>query len=99
MHSLLQCVRNSPLRRNVLSPAINSAEASGNSFPRFISNRSSIVSAPSDRTSERQVVSTEQARQGVTGHNVRYVLGSGLVAIVIVFAIVYLVYFGGGGPA
>jgi hypothetical protein len=39
------------------------------------------------------VISTTQARQGVTGHNVRYVLGFGLAAIVIAFAIIYFVYF------
>ncbi|MGB7035861.1 MAG: hypothetical protein WBD71_10055 [Xanthobacteraceae bacterium] len=40
------------------------------------------------------VVRTNRARQGVTGHNVRYVLGFGLAAVVIVFGIIYLVYFG-----
>ena len=40
------------------------------------------------------VVSTEKARQGVTGHNVRYMLGFGIAAIVILFGIIYLVYFG-----
>jgi hypothetical protein len=33
------------------------------------------------------------ARQGVTGHNVRFVLGFGLAAIGIVFAIIWMVYF------
>ena len=37
---------------------------------------------------------TDQARQGVTGHNVRYVLVFGLVGVAIAFAIIYLVYFG-----
>jgi hypothetical protein len=36
---------------------------------------------------------TERARAGVTGHNVRYVLGFGLLAVIIAFAIVYLIYF------
>ena len=40
------------------------------------------------------VVSTERARQGATGHNVRYVLGFGTAAIVVLFAIIWLVYFG-----
>jgi hypothetical protein len=40
------------------------------------------------------VVSTERARQGATGHNVRYVLGFGTAAIVILFGIIYLIYFG-----
>jgi hypothetical protein len=39
------------------------------------------------------VKTTNQARQGVTGHNVRYVLGFGLVGVVVAFAIIYLVYF------
>lgn len=42
----------------------------------------------------RTAISTPRARQGVTGHNVRYVLGFGLVAVVAAFLIVYLVYFG-----
>jgi hypothetical protein len=33
-----------------------------------------------------------QARAGVTGHNVRYVLAFGILAVVIAFLIVYLVY-------
>jgi len=35
-----------------------------------------------------------RARQGVTGHNVRYVLGFGLAAIIVAFIIVYLIFFG-----
>jgi hypothetical protein len=41
----------------------------------------------------RTVVTTQRARQAVTGHNVRYVLGFGLAAIIIAFAIIYIVYF------
>jgi len=41
----------------------------------------------------RTVVSTQQARQGVTGHNVRYVLGFGIVGIVVAFAVIYALYF------
>jgi hypothetical protein len=40
------------------------------------------------------VVAIARARQGVTGHNVRYVLGFGIAAIVVAFIIVYLIYFG-----
>jgi len=40
------------------------------------------------------VVSTPSARQGVTGHNVRYVLGFGIAGIVVAFLFVYLIYFG-----
>jgi hypothetical protein len=35
----------------------------------------------------------EPQRQAVTGHNVRYVLGFGLAAVIIAFVIVYLTYF------
>jgi hypothetical protein len=37
---------------------------------------------------------TTRARQGVTGHNVRYVLVFGLIGVVIVFALAYLGVFG-----
>jgi hypothetical protein len=41
----------------------------------------------------RTIVSTQEAREGVTGHNVRYVLGFGLVGVVIAFAVLYILYF------
>ena len=34
------------------------------------------------------VLSTNEARQGVTGHNVRYVLGFGLLGVIIAFGII-----------
>ena len=37
---------------------------------------------------------TVQARQGVTGHNVRYVLVIGTAAEVVLFALLWLGYFG-----
>src|SRR3981081_4247028 len=40
--------------------------------------------------SGRPVVATKQPRQGVTGHNVRYVLIFGLIAVVVGFALGYL---------
>jgi hypothetical protein len=46
------------------------------------------------RTAAEPVVPTPRARAGVTGHNVRYVLGFGLAAIIVAFVIVYLVYVG-----
>jgi hypothetical protein len=42
------------------------------------------------------VKSTDDARAGVTGHRVRYVLGFGLAGIVLAFVVVG-VYFGLGG--
>jgi hypothetical protein len=53
------------------------------------------MSSPSDRhpVEPHPVIPTQQARQGVTGHNVRYVLGFGTAAVVVVFVIIWLVYF------
>jgi hypothetical protein len=45
------------------------------------------------QSEQRTVVPTEQARQGVTGHNVRYVLGIGMAAVVVAFAVPYVLYF------
>lgn len=42
---------------------------------------------------QRPVVPARQARQGVTGHNVRFVLGFSIAAVVIIFAVIWLVYF------
>jgi len=41
----------------------------------------------------RPVIPARQARQGVTGHNVRLVLGFSIVAVVIALAIIWMVYF------
>jgi hypothetical protein len=51
-----------------------------------------------DEWSERQtvhtpVVSAQDAREGAVGHNVRYVLGFGVLAIVVAFIVIYAVYF------
>lgn len=51
------------------------------------------MSSSSEDPERRPVISTRQARQGVTGHNVRLVLGFSLAAIVVVFAIIWMVYF------
>jgi hypothetical protein len=40
----------------------------------------------------RTVLPAQQARQGVTGHNVRYVLGFGLIGVVIGFAVLYIIF-------
>ncbi len=39
------------------------------------------------------VVDGVDARQGVTGHNVRYVLGFGLAAVIVAFAVILFSYF------
>jgi hypothetical protein len=51
-----------------------------------------------DEVSEREIVhspviSAQDAREGAVGHNVRYVLGFGLAAIIIVFIAIYAAYF------
>ena len=38
---------------------------------------------------------TNKTRQGVTGHNVRYVLYFGLAGVIVGFVLVYLMVFGG----
>jgi hypothetical protein len=43
-----------------------------------------------DQSPAPTVVPTDEARQGVTGHNVRYVLGFGIVGTVICFVLVGL---------
>ena len=41
-------------------------------------------------TDGAEAVNTTRARQGVTGHNVRYVLTFGIIGVVIAFALAYL---------
>jgi hypothetical protein len=46
------------------------------------------------QTAQQPVVPTPRARQAVTGHNVRYVLGFGIAAVILAFVVVYITYFG-----
>jgi hypothetical protein len=46
------------------------------------------------QTAQQPVVPAQRARQGVTGHNVRYVLGFGLAAVIAAFIVVYVLYVG-----
>lgn len=39
-----------------------------------------------------------EARQGATHHNVRYVLGFGVAGVIVAFVVVYFAFFGGGAP-
>jgi hypothetical protein len=41
----------------------------------------------------RPVLSKVEARQGVTGQNVRYVLWFGLGGVITAFAVIYVLYF------
>ena len=48
----------------------------------------------SDPEAERPIVmSGDRARQGVTGHGVRYVLGFGLAGAIVALTLLYLFYF------
>lgn len=38
-----------------------------------------------------QTISEDEARGGVTGHNVRYVLGAGLAAVIVSFMVMAMV--------
>jgi len=49
------------------------------------------MSSPSNES--RTVLPTQEARQGSTGQNVRYMLGFGLAAGIIVLGIIWLAYF------
>jgi hypothetical protein len=51
---------------------------------------------PSHQDELTVVKSTDDARAGVTGHGVRYVLGLGLAGAVLAFVVLSL-YFGLGG--
>ena len=42
--------------------------------------------------------STNQARAGVTGHNVRYVLALGVLGVIIAFAAIGFYYWSGSQP-
>ena len=44
-------------------------------------------------TEHTPVLPAQNARQGETGHNVRYVLGFGMLAVIVAFFVIYLVYF------
>ena len=53
----------------------------------------SVIPIPNS-ASPRTVKSTNEARQGVAGQNVRTVLIVGLGSIVVIFALLWLFYFG-----
>ena len=46
-----------------------------------------------ERYDERIVETAVQARQGVTGHNVRYVLAFGTCGVIAAFVIIYFLFF------
>jgi hypothetical protein len=66
--------------------------------PRTRMNSRSENEAPEYRSDtpveNRKIVPASRARQGVTGHNVRYVLGFGLAGAILLLAVIYVVYVG-----
>jgi len=46
-----------------------------------------------ERHGEQVVETATEARQGVTGHNVRYVLVWGIGGVIVAFVIVYFLFF------
>ncbi len=52
---------------------------------------------PVGQNSRREEIPANMARQGVTGHNVRYVLLIGIAAVVIAFLIAFLFVVGRPG--
>jgi hypothetical protein len=57
-------------------------------------NPETKTAADLNSTDTQTVLPKDKARQGVTGNNVRYVLGISLAAIVVAFAAIYFGYFG-----
>jgi hypothetical protein len=51
-------------------------------------------SSPVDADEDEDRTETNKTRQGVTGHNVRYVLIFGIAGVVVGFVLVYLLVFG-----
>ena len=48
----------------------------------------------STQGNERPIVTTtDRAREGVTGHNVRYVLGVSTILLIVIFGGLWLYYF------
>ena len=46
-----------------------------------------------ERHDERIVETAIEARQGVIGHNVRYVLAFGICGVIVAFVIIYFLFF------
>jgi hypothetical protein len=56
-------------------------------------SRAPEYGAKAPRTSQPVVETSTEARQGVTGQGVRYVLLFGLAGVVIAFALIYAAFF------
>lgn len=52
-----------------------------------------MANANSDRGVHGETVTTTEARQGVTGHNVRYIVSISTLLIIVVFAVIWAFFF------
>jgi hypothetical protein len=72
---------------------------SGGPPPRFLRRlckQRSFARSQSNNAPSRELLTVlpkDEARQGETGHNVRYVLGIGFVAAIAAMALIYSFYF------
>jgi hypothetical protein len=53
-----------------------------------------MIDDPTRNVQIKPVLSTTEARAGVTGHNVRYVLVFGVIGAIAAFVIIFMVFFG-----
>jgi hypothetical protein len=68
--------------------------AARSSFLFWSEGNRAMATSTNQSTSETPVVrTTTQAREGVTGHGVRYVLVISTTAVVVIFAALWLFYF------
>jgi hypothetical protein len=58
----------------------------GNRSEPFLKQNIRLSMSPTDKD-KPEIVSTTEARSGVTGHNVRYVLAFGLAGVIIAFVL------------
>jgi hypothetical protein len=52
-----------------------------------------VIEPRGPQSEQRPVMPATRARQGVTGHNVRYVLGFGLLGVIVAFTLIWLIFF------
>jgi hypothetical protein len=64
------------------------------SRPRSVDPASEPVLEHDELSADDALASTNRTRQGVTGHNVRYVLVFGLAGVVLAFILIYAAFSG-----
>jgi hypothetical protein len=69
-----------------------SIDRNNGSRPRLVDPASQPVPEKDDLSADHAQSSTNRTRQGVTGHNVRYVLVFGLVGVVLAFILIYAAF-------